>query len=239
MGDVTGNWTAPNPLAEFTQQKTEPLVDAVTVRMPNVYGTQGQIIAVPVSVSDTTAKAVLVYDFELAFDSSILQLDSIEPVGKTGTISNQLSVTSNPNLSSRLLVSAFGIQPITGAGTILNLRFRVIGQAGQVSPLTFQRFLANENSALTVTQNGQIQVSRRLPPMLRWQGESQRGKAAASQTSSLVSQTSPVIHARHAVIRSASTVLKHSKSVKHTRFQCIRNDFRSTNQCAWSASAMN
>ena len=158
MGDVTGNWTAPNPFAGYVNNENQIKQNAVTVNLPNGYAPQGQIITVPVTVGDTSSQGILAYDFALQFNSSVLRLDSIEPVNKTGTVSSQFTVTANPDVSSRLLVSAFGVQPLAGTGTLLNLRFRVIGQAGDVSPLTWERFKFNEDQSLSNARNGQLQV---------------------------------------------------------------------------------
>ena len=162
MGDVTGNWTPPTPLAERNQAKSESdsnvVSNAVRVSLPMLNAATNQNVTVPVSVGDVTGKGFLAYDLEVAFDPSVLQLEAATPVNSAGTVSSQMSLAANPNVTGRLIVAAYGVNYLQGAGTLLNLRFRVIGQSGQTSPLTFRRLVFNENPANSVTQNGQITV---------------------------------------------------------------------------------
>ena len=158
MGDVTGNWTPPSPFAEFEKQETQPAANAIQVSLPSRTVATTQIFTVPITVGDLTSRGFWAYDAEISFDPAVLQLDSAEPVEKTGTISSQFSLAANSNITGRLIISAYGIQPLEGAGTLLNLKFRAIGQGGTVSPLTFQRFMFNEDATQSITTNGQVQV---------------------------------------------------------------------------------
>lgn len=48
----------------------------------------------------------------------------------------------------RIRVSAFGVNALTGSGTLLNLKFRVTGQAEKSKALILQSFIFNEETQL-------------------------------------------------------------------------------------------
>ncbi|MGC2238114.1 MAG: DUF5050 domain-containing protein [Pyrinomonadaceae bacterium] len=159
MGDVTGNWTPPSQLAaRGAAQTIQPDANAVAVGLPTLNAARNQTVIVPISVGDVTGRGFIAYDFEISYNPSVLQPDVAAPVNTAGTISSNLSVAANPNTPGRLFVTAYGINELQGAGTLLNLRFKVIGQGGQASPLNFERLVFNENPAQSVTQNGQLTV---------------------------------------------------------------------------------
>lgn len=158
MGDVTGNWTAPNAFAELSKIESKTDQAAVAVSLPAVYGGLNQTITVPVSVGEITGRGVLSFDTEISFDPAVLQLDAVAPFDKNGTLSSSFAATPNINLTGRILLSAYGASVMQGSGALINLRFKVIGQPGQVSPLVFERFVFNEDGTQSVTANGQVTV---------------------------------------------------------------------------------
>lgn len=157
LGDVTGDWTPPNALAKFGgEAKTES--NAVPVSLPTIGAARNQVVTVPVMTGDVTGRNLLAYGMDISYNPAILQPDTANPFDANGTMSAGLTVAANPNTPGHLLVTAYGVNYLQGAGVLLNLRFRVIGQNGQVSPLTFERFVFNEDPSQSVTQNGQIIV---------------------------------------------------------------------------------
>lgn len=122
-------------------------------------------VTVPVSVGDLTGKNVLAFDFEVRFNPAVLRPNGFAPTSNGGTLSNNFTITANPFLPGRLIVSGFGIYPLDGAGTLLNLNFELLGQPGAASPLTWQAFMLNEGDPASVTTNGLLTVrgSARVP----------------------------------------------------------------------------
>ncbi|MET0753616.1 MAG: cohesin domain-containing protein [Pyrinomonadaceae bacterium] len=151
------------PALQFSTGSRESITDTeanpVTVSLP----TQGisckaSTVIVPVSVGDLTGKNVLAFDFEVRFNPAVLRPSGFAPTSNDGTLSSDFVITANPFLPGRLIVSGFGIYPLSGAGTLLNLNFEVLGQPGAASPLTWQAFMFNEGDPASTTTDGLLTV---------------------------------------------------------------------------------
>lgn len=81
------------------------------------------------------------------------------PFDRAGTLSANLNVTTNSPAAGRLIISAFGSNPLAGAGALLNLKFDVIGQRDVCSDLNWMRFRFNEGAPCSTATNGRACVS--------------------------------------------------------------------------------
>ncbi len=61
------------------------------------------------------------------------------------------------------MISAFGANALSGAGTLLNLKFNVVGAGGAATALAWQAFVLNEGEPSSTTANGGFAVNN-LPP---------------------------------------------------------------------------
>lgn len=79
-------------------------------------------------------------------------------------------VTANTTNPGHLTLSGFQSNPVSGAGTLINLRFTIVGTAGQTTTLTFADytdpggtfhpgFAFNEGDPIAITTSGSICVS--------------------------------------------------------------------------------
>lgn len=125
----------------------------VTLPQMNVSVAPGTIIEVPVDIGTITGMNVVAYQFTLTFDENILKPESPFIIA-TGTISGQagMSVMPNAGIQNKLIVGAFGANPLQGNGTLLRLVFKVMAAQGS-SPLTFSSFVFNAgNPQANITQ---------------------------------------------------------------------------------------
>ena len=167
VGDVTGNWTSvipppPPPLSEQASISTHATLSEATtqstVTLPPVSVVSGATLTVPITTTDLTGLGVNSYDFTLSFDSSVLQLESL-PTDNIDTLSSNFTIIVNTNVTGQISVSAFGTAPLTGAGTLLNLKFRVIGTPGATATLNWQSFVFNEGTPIVTSVNGSIVIN--------------------------------------------------------------------------------
>ncbi len=153
---------ATGPIAISKPGCTDVLTTAYTVNTAacvKVYisntltGPAGGSLTAPVTVSDLTGKGVIAYDAVIDFDPAVLRPQST-PVDTAGTISTAMAITTNANLPGQIRISAFGPQPLSGAGALLNLRFDVIGNVSACSDLSWSLIRFNEGDPCVSATNG-------------------------------------------------------------------------------------
>lgn len=158
VGEVTGNWTPPPPFVNFIKQPdvlTNPPID---VNFPNAFSSNGQIVTVPITVGkELSGNNVLAYQLDFNYNPSILQPDPVF-TSQSGTISNGMTVVVNNSTSGRSRIAVFGTANLSGQGTLINLRFLVVGAPGQVSPLNWTAFAFNEGTPNSTAGNGTVTV---------------------------------------------------------------------------------
>jgi hypothetical protein len=179
------NWPTTVPVVKGDVSGQDPVLTAgqgsADVGLPAITSPQGAL-SVPITVSDLTGMDVFSYDFQVTFDPSVLHPTGFDltcheaPPGghetcyeQLGTLSNILSITANATDPGHLIISGFAAASRSGSGTLLVLKFDVVGSAGQSTALTFedyttsdglahQSFLFNEGQAAAVTTNGSVTV---------------------------------------------------------------------------------
>ncbi len=144
----------------FTLNQAALPANCIAVSMPNdLNATVGSVISIPVTVSDLTGTSIESYDFTMEFDSNVLT-PATSLVETAGTLSSGLSVIANSPQAGRVIVSAAGATPVTaGSGTLVFLRFNVIGPAQTNTALTWQAFQFNDGAPCTVNTAGQFTVA--------------------------------------------------------------------------------
>lgn len=162
-GDVTGQ----NPVI------TGGVPGTVAVSLPVISGTPGPVI-LSITVGDMTGMNISSYDLQITFDPAVISPQG-EPVDIYGTLSSELGVTGNSSNPGHLIVSGFQLgTALSGSGTLLNLKFNIVGSPGQSTALTFenytdphgrshQGFLFNEGTPSAAVTNGSVTISAVSP----------------------------------------------------------------------------
>ena len=139
----------------------ESQASPINVTVPDVGGTAGSQITVPINVSDTTDAGIVDADIILTFDSSILTaIDaSVEDTIASGwmmfydvDVSNQITIA---------MISLDGLSgALSGAGTLIKVNFGVSDglYVGEKSPLTLSKVSFNSNSIPVNKINGEFTV---------------------------------------------------------------------------------
>ena len=141
---------------------------SIPVSLPDVFGVPG-LIVIPISVGDLTGQGIISYDLQVSFNSAVVQPAS-PAYSVTGTLSSGMSVTPTTSNVGHLIMQAFQAGSLSGSGTLINLRFNVVGTAGQSTALTFADYTDpgtnfhpacnfNEGFPVAVTTNGSITVT--------------------------------------------------------------------------------
>jgi Cohesin domain/Carboxypeptidase regulatory-like domain/Dockerin type I domain len=125
----------------------------------DLHGPTNDTVTVPITAGDLTGAGAIAYDFIISFDPNVIHPNSSNPVDKTGTLSSNLSITPNTGVAGQLRVSAFGVNPLSGAGTLLNLRFDVIGTTGTETNLAWTHIVLNEGNPCNISSGGHYYVT--------------------------------------------------------------------------------
>ena len=163
VGEFLGLQTAIVPVFSASR----PTLTGVPVSLPNINPLPGVVI-IPITTGDVTGLGAISYDLQITFDPAVVTPAS-PAIDKTGTISSGMSVTPNSGFPGHLIVTAFQGTPLSGSGTLLFLRFNVIGAPGQSTAFTFENFVDpgsnnhpgfryNEGIPASKATNGSISV---------------------------------------------------------------------------------
>ncbi|MCY7348033.1 MAG: FG-GAP-like repeat-containing protein, partial [Pyrinomonadaceae bacterium] len=162
MGEVSGNWTPTVPFAnDFSNLQAtpeQPLVDAVPVNLPIRNVGVNSEFTVPVIIGDVSGREISSFDFEVLYDSSVIEPQT-QAVANTETMSSEFAVGTNIIAAGRLRVSGYSAANLAGSGTLVNLKFRAVGQTGTSSALTWNGFLFNEGNPGVIRTNGRISIN--------------------------------------------------------------------------------
>ncbi len=159
---------SPNEVPASASSLTSPDGTPLTVSLTHLTGPTGSDITIPVTVGDLTGRGVRAYDLQVAFDPTIVQPLGT-PFENASTLSSGMLITPNATNPGHLIISAFQAANLSGSGTLLNLKFTIVGTSG-ITSLAFQdytdpnsgfhpgfRFNAGDPQASTT--NGSITVN--------------------------------------------------------------------------------
>jgi hypothetical protein len=146
LGDVTGNW----------QQDQRNGYRNFQASLPDLEAEQGSVVSVPISVENLEDMEGM--DIKIEYDNSILQATG---ANLTDTIleDNNFAYQVNTNEENTITIWLYSLsQPFSGNGVIANINIDVIGEAEDVSELTFIELNINEENYIANTSNGSITV---------------------------------------------------------------------------------
>lgn len=163
LGDVSGNWTQPclPPAICTTTPLTEADFDAVSVDIPELTSPANTIVEIPIIVGDVTNRGAVSFDFALLYNPDVLRPATTSPVIQMGTMSQGYTLAYNTPEPGKFRVGAFGLNPLTSFGTLLKIRFEVIGSPGANTELRWENFFFNEGDPATTNTDGTFLVAGR------------------------------------------------------------------------------
>jgi hypothetical protein len=159
VGDVSGNWPPAGPQGSGPSNPVSKF--SIPVSLPDTGANQGSNnVMVPVIVGNTTGLNAIAYDFTFTFNPKVIRLAN--PAFETkGTLSQGWSITANTSTPGQIRIVAFNSQPLSGSGTLIFMKFNVVGSPGATSPLTWTRFPFNEGSPAAILTNGKFTIQQR------------------------------------------------------------------------------
>jgi hypothetical protein len=124
----------------------------VFVSLPDTLGQTGEQIQIPVETSNLTGQNVTSYEFDVSFDSGVVDITGTET---QGTLSEGLNVQFGSSGGVASVAVASG-QAIEGSGELIRLQADITGSG--TSDLTFDSFQFNEGTPAALTTGGSLQA---------------------------------------------------------------------------------
>ena len=145
VGDVSGNWAPAGPQASPKGAIGSPAGGgSVSVSLPDQLAAPGTMnVMMPVFVDNTTGQNIIAYDFTFTFNTAVIQ-PAAPAFETTGTLSAGWTITPVTSTPGQIRIIAFNAMPLSGAGTLIFLKFNVVGSLGAMTPLTWTSFVFNE-----------------------------------------------------------------------------------------------
>lgn len=157
MGEVSGDWVAPGTCGLMFEPFEPPAGEAIKLVVPDANADAGSVVQVPLRIGDLSKRNVIAYQFDVSFDPDVIRPEQIA-ADSAETLSNGLHLVYNSPEPGLLKVGVFGVRPIEGEGTLLNLRFNAVGAAGSRSPVEVKAFILNEGRIPVDVTNGHVTV---------------------------------------------------------------------------------
>ncbi len=136
-GDVSGNWGSV-ARSKLVNSSFPTLSLSSLVVIPN------QEFEMPIEIT-TNDNTILGYQVRLTFDSDVLELRAID---KMGSLSEEWPVVVNDTVAGELILVGYTSKPFSTNGTLLNLRFAVVGEIGDGSDVRLKYVRINEYPAV-------------------------------------------------------------------------------------------
>ncbi len=124
----------------------------VSVSLPNVTGTVGAAVAMPITVSNLDGQGVRSYQFVVTYNPHMIKITGADI---SGTLSSAISVQPVVDtVGGKISVAAAGSGYLGGVGTLINLDATILSTG--TTALTFQSFMFNEGTPTANLTNGSV-----------------------------------------------------------------------------------
>ncbi len=152
LGPMLAN-QAKNPLTKDVYLHNYIAPAEISLSLPDTTGPSQYPIAVPVTIGNTTGLNILSAQLAIRFDPQILQVDSISLVN---TLTENWDSTAASVSHDTLFISLQGTTALRDSGVLVYLTCKVIGAAGQQSPLEWVRARFNDWNPIALMKNGSL-----------------------------------------------------------------------------------
>ena len=108
-----------------------------------------------ISVGDLTGQGVVSFSIALAYDPAIVSFHSVD---RTDTLSAGFTVGANVISPGMVRIAGFGTSPLSGSGSLINIRFSAIGAVGSTSAVNYTELQFNEGGCAQTVGTGSITI---------------------------------------------------------------------------------
>lgn len=123
----------------------------IQITIPDTHGNAGAICLIPIMIDTVTGREIISVDLTLSFNHQVLNPESVW-IGST--VPSSWFLMFNRNIQDTLIIAMAGAYPLSGAGSLCTLQFRVIGSPNDTTTIHFFRCLLNEGNVPCITRDG-------------------------------------------------------------------------------------
>lgn len=150
----------PTATATATPTATPPCGNVVsTVATTSPGSPDGVPVVIPVNTTNLSGLGVISADFTFQYDPAVLSPAAADISVTAGTVSPTGQITVNDTTPGVVVVSVFSTSHFSGAGTVVDLHFKVIGAAGTSTPLALSGFQYNSSLVCAELMSGTLTVA--------------------------------------------------------------------------------
>ncbi|MDZ7342460.1 MAG: cohesin domain-containing protein [candidate division KSB1 bacterium] len=132
----------------------------VAVNIPPSSGAVNAETLIPIRVDDVTGLNITSCTLELQFNKFVL--DAIGIITQ-GTLASPWSQANFTDGAGYLKIQLSGEPALGGSGTLIWIKFKVVGSVGQSSDITFKSMVFNQGIPLAQTTNGRFTINAATP----------------------------------------------------------------------------
>lgn len=114
----------------------------VRVSVPDTSQYKSRRVRLPLRVGDVTGMNIIAYEFTLLFDKNVVNIVGASTDSALSEGWEDPSI--NTDTTGQITVSHFGLSPLAGRGALISVVCITVGNPGDTSQLTFDRFVFND-----------------------------------------------------------------------------------------------
>ena len=135
--------------------------EGLEVSIPHLTAIPDGNVTVPIGTTDVTG--LYAVQIVITYDQNVVRPTEISTLG---TILQGVAVVVNMATLGQIRIAASSASPFGGAGTLLFLKFDVVGAVGDTTELTLESVVFNEGSPGASITNGSLRIVGAGPPIL-------------------------------------------------------------------------
>lgn len=131
-------------------------VAQVTIKVADVAAKPNSSASIPLLVSDLSNYEIISYQFEVLFDSLVVQAAGVAVEGTVAAPWGSPAV--NLDSAGRMIVGNFGTRALSAGDTLIKLIYTVVGKPGDTSAIVLKYFQFNNGNPAVQSKNGRLVV---------------------------------------------------------------------------------
>jgi hypothetical protein len=132
----------------------------IQITAPDTSADSDSTIWLPIGVSDLTDKNIISFQFDMVYDADVVT--PLDAHLDNTIASGWNDLYYNFNTPGLMTIAAFGIQPLSGSGTLVNIQLRMSGQPEDSTAISFEFTEFSGDTSGIIKNNGMIYINSNM-----------------------------------------------------------------------------